>query len=89
MKPAILSTASASGETLSCARAFTTLKQHPAFDKATKNIQEWLPQLNTVPAANPRPVPASGPSSYTAFEIEGASVLGVLKFFDRRFGTDS
>jgi hypothetical protein len=37
-----------------------------------------MPQLATVPGGIER----------TAFEVEAASVMGVLKFFDRRFGNE-
>ncbi|MCJ1294607.1 hypothetical protein MMC34_006165 [Xylographa carneopallida] len=66
-----------SGPTLSCADAFTTLSRHPAFDRASDELGVWLPQLATVP---------KGVDGRTAFEIEAASVMGVLKLFDRRFG---
>ncbi|MCJ1398863.1 hypothetical protein MMC11_002064 [Xylographa trunciseda] len=66
-----------SGPTLSCADAFTTLSRHPAFDRASDELGVWLPKLATVP---------KGIEGRTAFEIEAASVMGVLKLFDRRFG---
>ncbi|MCJ1392758.1 hypothetical protein MMC18_005629 [Xylographa bjoerkii] len=66
-----------SGPTLSCADAFTTLSRHPAFDRASDELGVWLPKLATVP---------KGVEGRTAFEIEAASVMGVLKLFDRRFG---
>ena len=74
-------TSSNTGGTLSCADAFTTLSRHPAFDRATGDLGSWVPQLATVP---------DGPGGIqrTPFEIEIASVMGVLKVFDRRFGGD-
>ncbi|MCJ1313180.1 hypothetical protein MMC25_006857 [Agyrium rufum] len=66
-----------SGPTLSCADAFTTLSRHPGFDRASDELGAWLPRLATVPVSL---------EGRTAFEIEAASVMGVLKFFDRRFG---
>lgn len=66
------------GLTLSCADTFTTLSRHPAFDRANEELESWMPQLATVPGSLER----------TAFEVEAASVMGVLKFFDRRFGSD-
>lgn len=65
-----------SGLTLSCADAYETLSRHPAFEKASEELSTWMPHLATVPGGLER----------TAFEIEAASVMGVLKFFDRRFG---
>lgn len=63
--------------TLNCADAFTVLSRHPGFDQATADLATWIPHLATVPSAT------------TAFDIEAASVMGVLKLFDRRFGTTS
>ncbi|KAI4116185.1 MAG: hypothetical protein LQ345_003348 [Seirophora villosa] len=64
------------GPTLTCADAYETLSRHPAFDRASEELSTWMPQLATVPGGRER----------TAFEVEAASVMGVLKFFDRRFG---
>ncbi|KAI4257002.1 MAG: hypothetical protein LQ352_001830 [Teloschistes flavicans] len=66
----------ASGPTLSCADAYETLSRHPAFEQASMELSTWMPQLATVPGGRER----------TAFEVEAASVMGVLRFFDRRFG---
>ncbi|KAL8772781.1 MAG: hypothetical protein Q9209_002126 [Squamulea sp. 1 TL-2023] len=62
--------------TLSCADAYETLSRHPAFEKASEELSTWMPHLATVPGGHER----------TPFEVEAASVMGVLKFFDRRFG---
>ena len=62
------------GSTLNCADAFTVLSRHPGFDQATSELTTWISHLSTVPSAT------------TAFDIEAASVMGVLKLFDRRFG---
>ncbi|KAL8781942.1 MAG: hypothetical protein Q9213_005781 [Squamulea squamosa] len=62
--------------TLSCADAYETLSRHPAFEKASEELSTWMPHLVTVPGGRER----------TPFEVEAASVMGVLKFFDRRFG---
>ena len=68
--------------TLSCADAFTTLSRHPNFSRASDEISSWLPKLHPLP--NPRDVaPAEGPRG--AMEVEAASVMGVLRYFDRRF----
>ena len=67
------------GPTLSCADTFTTLSRHPAFELATAELGLWMPRLATVP---------KGVEGRTAFEIEAASVMGVLKLFDRRFGRE-
>ncbi|KAL8837284.1 MAG: hypothetical protein Q9170_002579 [Blastenia crenularia] len=66
----------ATGLTLSCADAYETLSRHPAFEQASEELSTWMPKLATVPGGRER----------TAFEVEAASVMGVLKFFDRRFG---
>ena len=39
-----------------------------------------MPHLATVPGGG------GGGKERTAFEVEAASVMGVLRFFDRRFG---
>ena len=93
-------TISPMGETVSCAAAFTRLSSHPAFPQASVELGSWVPQLATrsIPTTSsneesltPATVSRSGAPSVevggrTAFEIEAASVMGVLKFFDRRFG---
>ncbi|KAF9885633.1 hypothetical protein FE257_012724 [Aspergillus nanangensis] len=66
---------------LSCADAFTTLSRHPNFSRASDEISSWLPKLHTLP--NPKDV--APPSSRAAMEVEAASVMGVLRYFDRRF----
>lgn len=67
-----------SGVTLSCADTFVALSRHPAFDRASEELGTWMPKLTAVPGGVQR----------TAFEVEAASVMGVLRFFDRRFGRD-
>ena len=70
--------------TLTCADAFTTLSRHRAFDQAiNSDLGSWVPQL----AAGRKPASSSRPDR-TAYEIEAASVMAVLRFFDRRFGGD-
>ncbi|KAL4958960.1 bZIP transcription factor HapX [Aspergillus stella-maris] len=69
--------------TLSCADAFTTLSRHPNFSRASDELASWLPKLHTLP--NPRDVSRTTPSSRAAMEVEAASVMGVLRYFDRRF----
>ena len=111
------------GPTISCADAFTTLSRHPAFERASKDLGEWLPRLVTIPAVRKNANDAQetydvagskladsvasatatveddatkAPSAIqpslggrTAFDIEAASVMGVLRMFDRRFGKDA
>lgn len=77
------------GPTLSCANAYQTLSQHPAFKQASEELGSWIPELRTVSGAGGgggRVAPAKGTEGLTAFEVEAASVMGVLRFFDRRFG---
>ncbi|KAL8733185.1 MAG: hypothetical protein Q9181_003668 [Wetmoreana brouardii] len=69
-------TSTTTGPTLSCADAYETLSRHPEFEQASLELSTWMPQLATVPGGRER----------TAFEVEAASVMGVLRFFDRRFG---
>jgi len=66
------------GPTLTCADAFMTLARHPDFDRATDELDAWIPKLMTVPKEMMK--------GRTAYEVEAASVMGVLKYFDRRFG---
>ena len=114
------------GPTISCADAFTTLSRHPAFERASKDLGEWLPRLVTIPAVRnhsnenenatlendnvegsslAEATPATSTivsdtakaplavhpnlGGRTAFDIEAASVMGVLRMFDRRFGKDA
>ncbi|KAF7588538.1 hypothetical protein BBP40_005527 [Aspergillus hancockii] len=75
---------SAPSLTLSCADAFTTLSRHPNFSRASDEISAWLPKLHTLP--NPKDVASPDRcSSRAALEVEAASVMGVLRYFDRRF----
>ena len=76
------SSANAEGNTLSCADAFTRLSQHHAFPRASHELGSWVSQLTAVPGT-------AKTEGRTAFEIEAASVMSVLKFFDNRFGHDA
>ncbi|KAL2825910.1 hypothetical protein BDW59DRAFT_68177 [Aspergillus cavernicola] len=68
--------------TLSCADTFTTLSRHPNFSRASDELTSWLPKLYPLP--DPQEVsPAT--TSRAAMEVEAASVMGVLRYFDRRF----
>ncbi|OAX84430.1 hypothetical protein ACJ72_01208 [Emergomyces africanus] len=69
--------------TLSCADTYTALSRHPNFSRATDDLNTWLPRLHTLP--NPRDLPLSSYGGRPAMEVEAASVMGVLKYFDRRF----
>ena len=66
--------------TLSCADAYTTLSRHPNFSRASEDLETWLPRLHTLP--KPRDINLS---NRPAMEVEAASVMGVLRYFDRRF----
>lgn len=64
---------------LSVADTYKTLSTHKNFDRATEpdELSTWLGRLHaTPPAQEGRP----------QMEVEAASVMGVLKLFDRRFG---
>jgi bZIP transcription factor/Minimal binding motif of Hap4 for binding to Hap2/3/5 len=64
---------------LSCADTYQTLSRHPGYKQATDEFGSWLNRLNassTAAAVAGRP----------AMEVEAASVMEVLKLFDRRFG---
>lgn len=78
---------STTGPTLTCADTFTTLARHPAFSQATTDLGAWVPQLATrsVPTTTGGDLKTQG---RTAFEIEAASVMSVIKFFDRTYGDE-
>ena len=73
------STQAITGVSLSCADAYATLSRHPAYKRASQDPGAWLPKLATIPGGIER----------TAFEVEAASVMQTLRFFDRRFGQDA
>ncbi|EKD16838.1 uncharacterized protein L3040_001121 [Drepanopeziza brunnea f. sp. 'multigermtubi'] len=62
---------------LSCAETYKTLATHKNFDQASDELNTWLGRLHATPPAHPGRAP---------MEVEAASVMGVLKLFDRRFG---
>ncbi|KAI9847927.1 MAG: hypothetical protein M1837_001444 [Sclerophora amabilis] len=65
--------------TLSCADAYTTLSRHPHYSEATEELEGWLGHLRTKE-------PSEKSKDRPPMEVEAASVMGVLKMFDRRFG---
>ncbi|KAI9760523.1 MAG: hypothetical protein M4579_001608 [Chaenotheca gracillima] len=67
--------------TLSCADAYTALSRHPHYSEATDELETWLGHLRTK-------VPAGEEKNRPPMEVEAASVMGVLKMFDRRFGRE-
>jgi hypothetical protein len=62
---------------LSCADAYKTLSTHKNFDQASDELSTWLGRLHATPPHHVGRAP---------MEVEAASVMGVLKLFDRRFG---
>ena len=68
--------AAMTGVSLSCADTYTTLSRHPAYERASEDPGSWMSNLATVPTN----------TNMTAFEIEAASILQTLRFFDMRFG---
>lgn len=62
---------------LSCADTYKTLSTHKGFDQASDELNTWLGRLHATPPQHPGRAP---------MEVEAASVMGVLKLFDRRFG---
>ena len=67
------------GVSLSCADAYKKFSCHPAYERASEDFGAWLPKLAAIPGGVER----------TAFEVEAASVMQTLKFFDRRFGREA
>ncbi|KAI9822522.1 MAG: hypothetical protein M1827_000241 [Pycnora praestabilis] len=63
---------------LNCADTYTTLSRHPYYDEASKEPEKWLGRLDTRSQTG-------GIEGRPAMEVEAASIMGVLKFFDRRF----
>lgn len=62
---------------LSVADTYKTLSTHQNFEQATDELGTWLGRLHATPPRHPGRNP---------MEVEAASVMGVLKLFDRRFG---
>lgn len=62
----------------SVADTYKTLSVHKHFDEASDDLNTWLPHLNLTPLQRAGRAP---------MEVEAASVMGVLKLFDRRFGS--
>lgn len=71
--------------TLSCADTFTTLSRHPKFSRASDEIDTWLPKLHTLPDPKTLSGDSENIRSRPTMEVEAASVMGVLRYFDRRF----
>lgn len=66
---------------LSVADTYKTLSTHNNFDQASDELNTWLGRLSKVPRQH-------AGRSLAPMEVEAASVMGVLKLFDRRFGRD-
>ncbi|TVY59545.1 AP-1-like transcription factor napA [Lachnellula suecica] len=62
---------------LSCADTYKTLSTHKGFDQASDDLSTWMGRLHATPPHHAGRAP---------MEVEAASVMGVLKLFDRRFG---
>ncbi|KAI0017151.1 hypothetical protein F4780DRAFT_621029 [Xylariomycetidae sp. FL0641] len=71
----------ATGINLSCADAYKTLSSHRNFDRAADEIGTWLPKLRAAPRDTNTP-------ARLPIEVEAASIMGVLKEFDVRFGRE-
>ncbi|KAI1391715.1 uncharacterized protein F4822DRAFT_193595 [Hypoxylon trugodes] len=67
---------------VSCAEAYKTLSSHRNFDKASSEIGTWLPKLRATPQQHNSP-------ARLPIEVEAASIMGVLREFDVRFGRDA
>ncbi|KAI8963145.1 hypothetical protein F5Y11DRAFT_166665 [Daldinia sp. FL1419] len=79
---ATTSAESSTNVSLSCADAYKTLSSHRNFDKASDEIGTWLPRLK----ATPLPANAAG---RPPIEVQVASIMGVLREFDVRFGREA
>ncbi|OBT41748.1 hypothetical protein VE00_08007 [Pseudogymnoascus sp. WSF 3629] len=67
------------GPALSCAETYKTLASHRNFEAASDEIGKWLPKLATAPPRYP---------GREATDIDAASVMSVIKYFDVRFGRE-
>ena len=72
-----VATASQPPPSLSIADTYKTLSTHKNFDQASDELSTWLGRLHATPPHHAGRAP---------MEVEAASVMGVLKLFDRRFG---
>jgi len=68
-----------SGAALSCADTYKTLASHRNFEAASDELSTWLPKLATVAPTYP---------GRAAMDIDAASVMSVIKYFDVRFGRE-
>lgn len=73
------------GLSLSCADAYKTLASHKHFTEAADDINTWLPRLKAAPKPREPQLGKDG-SGRPPIEVEAASIMGVLKGFDVRFG---
>jgi hypothetical protein len=62
---------------LSVADTYKTLASHKNFEQATDDLGNWMPKLQTSSGRYPGRAP---------LDIEAASVMNVIKYFDVRFG---
>ena len=76
LPPAVAAT-SLPPPSLSCADTYKTLSTHRNFDQASDELSSWLGHLHAAPSHLVGRAP---------MEVEAASIMGVLKLFDRRFG---
>ncbi|KAL1974765.1 hypothetical protein VTN31DRAFT_4969 [Thermomyces dupontii] len=68
--------------TVTCSDAYTALSRHPKFSQASDDLTSWLPKLHALP----KPV-KDNIRGRPAIEVEAASVMNVLRYFDRRFAS--
>lgn len=66
---------------LNVAETYRTLSTHKHFDEARDDMNTWLGKLDATTAIGQQQHAGRAP-----VEVEAASVMGVLKYFDRRFG---
>jgi hypothetical protein len=64
---------------LSCGDTYKTLSTHKNFERASDELDSWLGRLHASPP---------GHAGRAPMEVEAASVMEVLKLFDRRFGRE-
>lgn len=85
----------AGGSTYNCAETYRRLKEHPKFDEAMAHVDDWSSQLRPPrtqevgATARPDLVRRESLEGRTPYEIEAASVMSTLKYFDSKFGKDA
>ncbi|KAI9740402.1 MAG: hypothetical protein M1834_004982 [Cirrosporium novae-zelandiae] len=71
--------------TLTCTDTYTTLSRHPHFYEASDDMGAWIPKL--APIVTKDGEGQNKVQQRPMMEIEAASVMQTLRYFDRRWGS--